>query len=107
MPGFDQPETGKTAFINRSRGSFFGSVYFLTLNDFPNFPHPIAAGVPLIVSPRFNGPFAHHGLFGRTGGGFFFESSAGTGATDISSLPGSPTRTSGPARFPLVQPFGI
>jgi hypothetical protein len=107
MPGFAQPETGKTAFIRRLRGNIMGSVYFLTLNDFPNFPHAIVAGVPLIVSPRFNGPFAHHGLFGREGGGFFFEASAGTGSTDISTLPGSPTRTRGPARFPLVQPFGI
>lgn len=106
MPGFAQPETGKTAFISRSRFSPFGSVYFLTLNDFPNFPHPIVAGVPLIVFPTFHGPFAGHGRFGGQSQ-FFFESSAGTGSTDISSLPGSPTRTRGPFSFPVVRPFGI
>jgi len=106
MPGFAQPETGKTAFLSRSRLSPFSSVYFLTLNDFPNFPHPIVDGVPLIVFPTFHGPFAGHGRF-RGQSQFFFESSAGTGSTDISSLPGSPTRTSGPFRFPVAQPFGI
>jgi hypothetical protein len=107
MPGFAQPETGKTAFVSRSRLSPFSSVYFLTLNDFPNFPHPIVTGVPLIVFPQFHGPFAGHGRAGRFGSEFFFESSAGTGSTDISSLPGAPTRTRGPARFPVIQPFGI
>ena len=97
VPGFAQPETGKTASISRGPLSFFSSLYFLTLHDFPNFPHPIVTAVPLIVFPRFNGPFAR-------GNNFFFESSAGTGSTDVSTLPGS--RFPGPNFLPIFNPFG-
>jgi len=99
VPGFAQPETGKTAFLTRGF-AFFSSLFFLTLNDFPNFPHPIVSGVPILVFPRFNGPFVHKD-------NVFFESSAGTGSTDLTSLPGSNSRFPGPVSFPAFSPFGL
>ena len=99
VPGFAQPETGKTASLSRSF-SFLSTLFFLTLNDFPNFPHPIVSGVPIMIFPRFNGPFVHRN-------NFFFESSAGTGSTDMSSLPGTGSQFPGPASFPSIRPFGL
>jgi len=99
VPGFPEPETGKTASLSRTF-SFFSSLFFMTLHDFPNFPHPIVSDVPIIVVPRFQGPFAQRN-------NFFFESSVGTGSTDISTLPGARSPFSGPVFFPVIQPFGL
>lgn len=84
MPGFPQPETGKTAYLTHSRIPFL-SLYSLDLYDFPNFPHFIVSGVPIFITPRFDGPFAGPPFQ------IFFQSSLGGGATDIASLPGSRT----------------
>lgn len=91
VPGFPEPETGKTAYLNRSRlALFFSSAYSLDLYDFPNFPHFIVSGVPILVVPGFAGPFARADTL-------LFESSFGGGATDITALPGA--NRPGPASF--------
>lgn len=90
MPGFAQPDTGKTAFLTRTRFPF-STLYSLDLYDFPNFPHFIVSGVPIFLVPYFSGPLSRPQ-------NFFFESSLGGGETDISTLPGS--RTPSVLRYP-------
>ena len=92
MDGFDQPETGKTAYLTRSGAPFgFASrIYTLDLYDFANFSHFIVAGLPLLITPQFAGPFARSNNIMR-------EVGLGTGATDVSSLPGA--KTPGPNKF--------
>ncbi|HET9017111.1 MAG TPA: hypothetical protein VFN57_16025 [Thermomicrobiaceae bacterium] len=94
MDGFPQPETGKTAYLTRSEFpySFFSSTYTLSLTDVANFGpfYDIVAGLPLLVFPQFNGPFA-------SPYNFLFESSLGGGATNVSTLPGA--TSVGPAHF--------
>lgn len=101
VPGFPQPEVGKTAFLTRAPNGglgFFFSLYFLTLNDFPNFPHPIVAGVPVFVFPSFAGPVT-------SGNHVLFESSFGSGSTNFRNLPGQQTQVGSRSVFPAAVGF--